>query len=282
MKLLVLSDLHVEFAPFAADPKTVDAADVVILAGDIHQGTKGLSWARQAFSHKPIVYVAGNHEFYGHHWDTLIDELRQEAKKYDIYILENQTITLSGIRFLGTTLWTDFEYFGKEKRSHMMRLAEVMLHDYKVIKANPLIEEFEDTGTLGSSSNQQAFAVQALSPEHTIVRHRKSLAWLEAQLQIGDASKTVVISHHYPNVISTAQKWTNNPITAGFGTKLDLRVLSKCKLWIHGHTHDSCDYLVGEPANQARVVCNPRGYPRSRISNDFENPNFNSQLLIDI
>lgn len=282
MKLLLLSDLHVEFAPFVADPKTVDEADVVILAGDIHQGTKGLSWARQAFPHKPIVYVAGNHEFYGHHWDTLIDELRQEAKKYDIYFLENQTITLAGIRFLGTTLWTDFEFFGKEKRSHMMRLTEVMLNDFKVIKASPLVEEFDDAGTSGVSSNQQAFAVQALSPKHTIVRHRESLAWLDAQLQTGDTSNTVVISHHYPNVNSTAPKWAKNPLTAGFGSKLDLQMLSKCKLWIHGHTHDSCDYLVGEPVNQVRVVCNPRGYPRSRMSNDFENQNFNPQFLIDI
>ena len=226
--------------------------------------------------------MAGNHEFYGYHWDSLIDELRQEAKKYDIYFLENQTITLAGIRFLGTTLWTDFEFFGKEKRSHMMRLAEVMLNDFKVIKANPLVEEFDNTATSGVSSNQQAFAGQAQSPEHTIVRHRESLVWLDAQLQIGDASKTVVISHHYPNEISTAPKWANNPITACFGSKLDLQMLSKCKLWIHGHTHDSCDYLVGEPANQVRVVCTPRGYPRSRISNDFENPNFNPQLLIDI
>lgn len=187
-----------------ADPKTVDAADVVILAGDIHQGTNGLSWARQAFPHKPIVYVAGNHEFYGHHWDTLIDLLRQEAKKYDINFLENQTITLAGIRFLGATLWTDFEFFGKEKRSHMMRLTEVMLNNFKVIKASPLAEEFDDTGTSGEYSNLPAFAVQALRPEHTIVRHCESLAWLDAQLQIGNASNTVVITHHYPNVNSTS------------------------------------------------------------------------------
>jgi Icc-related predicted phosphoesterase len=282
MKLLVLSDLHVEFAPFVADPKTVHAADVVFLAGDIHQGTKGLSWARQAFPHKPIVYVAGNHEFYGHHWDTLIDELRQEAKKYDIYFLENQTFTLAGIRFLGATLWTDFEFFGKEKRSNTMRLTEIMLNDFKVIKANPLVDDFDDSDTSHMPFSKSAFAGQALSPEHTVVRHRESLTWLDSQLLTGDASNTVVITHHYPNVNSTASKWAKNPLTAGFGSKLDLQMLSKCKLWIHGHTHDSCDYLVGEPANQVRVVCNPRGYPRSRTSNTLENPNFNPQFLIDI
>ena len=30
---------------------------------------------------------------------------------------------------------------------------------------------------------------------------------------------------------------------------------SRAQLWIHGHTHDSFDYVV----NGTRVVCNPRG-----------------------
>jgi hypothetical protein len=188
----------------------------------------------------------------------LIDELRQEAKKYDIYFLENQAITLAGIRFLGATLWTDFEFFGKEKRSHTMSLTEVMLNDFKVIKANSLVDELEDSDTSRLPFNKQAFGGQALSPEHTVVRRRESLTWLDAQLQTGDASKTVVISHHYPNVNSTAPRWAKNLLIAGFGSKLDLQMLSKCKLWIHGHTHDSCDYLVGEPKNQVRVVCNLR------------------------
>lgn len=64
MKLLVLSDLHVEFAPFVPDPAAVEAADVVVLAGDVSNGVKGIAWARQAFADKPVVYVVGNHEFY--------------------------------------------------------------------------------------------------------------------------------------------------------------------------------------------------------------------------
>lgn len=61
MRILVLSDLHVEFAPFEPNLKATDLADVVVLAGDIHQGVTGLTWARQNFPRKEIVYVAGNH-----------------------------------------------------------------------------------------------------------------------------------------------------------------------------------------------------------------------------
>lgn len=70
MKLYVLSDLHVEFAPFVPDLAAAEAADVVVLAGDIHTAALGMAWAREAFPAKPIIYVAGNHEFYKQHWDA--------------------------------------------------------------------------------------------------------------------------------------------------------------------------------------------------------------------
>lgn len=53
MRIHVLSDLHLEFSPFAPQ---VTAADVVILAGDIHVKGRGVPWARQAFE-GPVLYV---------------------------------------------------------------------------------------------------------------------------------------------------------------------------------------------------------------------------------
>ena len=100
MKLLALSDLHLEFAPFVPDPAAVAAADVVVLAGDIHQGARGMAWARSAFTGKRIIYVAGNHEFYGHHWDAHLALLRAQAGLHGIDFLENDTVTIDGIRFL--------------------------------------------------------------------------------------------------------------------------------------------------------------------------------------
>jgi len=113
MKLLVLSDLHLEFAPFVPEPAAVAAADVVVLAGDISPGTKAIAWARQAFPGKPVVYVAGNHEFYRCDWDKLPGALREEAKKHDVHFLENEAVTIEGVRFVGATLWTDFALFGQ-------------------------------------------------------------------------------------------------------------------------------------------------------------------------
>ncbi len=67
MKILILSDLHLGHHTFQTDVdgKRIDAdADVVVLAGDIDDGLGGIRWARESFPDKPIVMVAGNHEFY--------------------------------------------------------------------------------------------------------------------------------------------------------------------------------------------------------------------------
>ena len=141
MKLLVLSDLHVEFADFEPDREAAEAADVVVLAGDIHQGTAGMVWARQTFPGKPIIYVAGNHEFYGQHWDTLLPELRQKADEFGIHFLENDSVTIDGMRFLGTTLWTDFDMFGRSRRSQNMLASEGALNDFRLIKAETIQPE---------------------------------------------------------------------------------------------------------------------------------------------
>jgi len=178
MKLLVLSDLHLEFAPFVPDPAAVEAADVVVLAGDISPGTKAIAWAHQAFAGKPVVFVAGNHEFYRCDWDKLPGALREEAKKHDVHFLENETVTIEGVRFLGATLWTDFALFGEQRRAEAMREAGRVMNDFQLIKARALAVERHAVRLEGSPWK--------LSPAHTLRRHRESLAWLQAELASGD------------------------------------------------------------------------------------------------
>lgn len=99
MRLRILSDLHLEF--FDGDRELPEVeADLVILAGDIHQKTEGLAWARQRFPAMPILYVPGNHEFYGTCMPLLREELAIEAKHYNIELLDNRAVTIGGVRFL--------------------------------------------------------------------------------------------------------------------------------------------------------------------------------------
>ena len=92
----------------------------------------------------------------------------------------------------------------------------------------------------------------------------------------------MVVTHHYPSKRATAAKWASDPLTAAFGSKLNLDLLTQAKLWIHGYTHDSCDYRLGDSKRSVRVVCNPRGYPMRWLTNEFENKDFNPGLLIEI
>jgi Icc-related predicted phosphoesterase len=293
MKLLVLSDLHVEFAPFEPDIEATEAADVIVLAGDIHKGIQGMEWARKTFPSHEIIYVAGNHEFYGQHWDLLVVELRVAALMTGIHFLENSSITFGGVRFLGATLWTDFEFFGSTTRSKMMREAEYRMNDYQRIMASPLAVKLqglagdvvEKVVEKGETSMGYRRRGQPLSPTHTVLRHRESLAWLQAELEqenLGTFKKTVVVTHHYPSKRSTAARYTNDPLTAAFGSKLSLDLLTQTNLWIHGHTHDSCDYRLGDFKRSVRVVCNPRGYPMGWHRGDFENPNFKPGMLVEV
>lgn len=267
MKILVLSDLHIEFAPFVPDPAAVAAADVIVLAGDISTGTQAIPWARKTFPGKRIIYIAGNHEFYKHHWTKLLPKLRDLAAGYGVHFLENDTITIDGVRFLGCTLWTDFLLFGEDKKDEAIRDSTISMDDFRQIKADVI---------------NQKTTQSRLSADHTIERHKTSLAWLHAELAAGDPDSTVVITHHYPSKRSTAPKWSNDLVSAIFGSNLPTEVLLGARLWIHGHTHESCNYRIGDSKRSVRVVCNPRGYPFAWLENEFENASFNPGLLIDI
>ncbi len=109
MKIRVLSDLHLEFAVWT--PPAADA-DVIVLAGDIHVGVRGLEWAREQFPSLPIIYVTGNHEFYGGQMQQVSAALRATAERLEIKLLDAGELVLDDTRFLGATLWTDFALYG--------------------------------------------------------------------------------------------------------------------------------------------------------------------------
>ena len=283
MKLHVLSDLHLEFAPHVVDADAAEAVDVIVLAGDIHTGVQGITWARQSFPDKPIVYVSGNHEFYGHHWDKLLDQLGEKARAQEVHFLENESVTIGGIRFLGATLWTDFDYFGRGKRHASMLAAEAGTNDFKRIKAKTVLPP-DVSRILGMSDGKlrPVCWTRKLTAVHTLGRHQASLAWLRDELPKGDPDQTVVVSHHFPHRNSCDLNYSNDPVTSIYGSHLDQEVLLGAKLWIHGHTHCSRNYRIGDSKRSVRVICNPRGYPFAWLKNEYENREFDPALLVEV
>lgn len=250
MKILILSDLHLEFADF--NPTSTEF-DVVVLAGDIGKNDAGIYWARSTWPDKPIIYVAGNHEFYGYSRKNVLSNLKSAAKDADVYFLDNEEIIINGVRFLGSTLWTDFCLFGTDKQNECMRNGQRGLNDFKVIVEGGL----------------------NFTPEDSLVLHQESIQWLESKLKHSSFDgETVVITHHCPSWNSVALRYQSDLLSACFASRLE-HLMGYSKLWIHGHTHDSFDYDL----NGTRVICNPRGYVLKNRKQ--ENMSFNPDLIVD-
>lgn len=267
-RILVLSDLHLEFgklSPVHRDRRIDDGVDVVVLAGDIAEGVQGIRWARETFVTKEIVYVAGNHEFYDHNVDALTVYLREVAQRMDVHFLERDAVLIDGVRFLGTTLWTDFELFGSDTCEHAMSTAGRYMNDFKCIKTS---HGFEREGD--ASIRQRIFTPSDARREHGL-----STAWLEAELAAGDPEQTVVVTHHAPHMNSVEPRYANDRLTGAYASDLT-RLLGKSRYWIHGHMHSSSRYTV----NGTEVIANPRGYRRRDGS--VENERFQPDLVIEV
>ena len=247
MKLHILNDLHVEFDDFFV-PET--DADVVILAGDIGVGTGGIDWAAVRIPNKPVIYVAGNHEFY-HHEIELIEQLKSQAAEH-VHVLDNDEVIIDGTRFLGCTLWTDFLLDGVVAEFTAMRFAKACMPDFRVVKMNG--ERFE--------------------PRDSVSIHNHSRQWIADRLDETFAGETVVVTHHAPSLKSLHPDFVGNELNPAFMSRMEhLMGGDRVRLWVHGHTHNSFDYDI----EGTRVVCNPRGYSPKAL-----NPEFHSDLVVEI
>jgi predicted phosphodiesterase len=253
VKLNILSDLHLSRGALALPQNDADA---VILAGDIARPAEAMAWAAR-FA-KPVLYVPGNHEFYGASLAGTVAELKRLAAGTGIRVLDNDEVVLSGVRFLGTTLWTDFMLFGEGgERVAAMREAQRFMRDFSRIRVD---EAAQEPFTPAASA--------ALFADHA--------RWLKARLAEPHDGPTVVITHHAPSRASIHPRFAGSLLNACFVSDAQALVeASGARLWIHGHTHDSFDYRIGG----TRVLCNPRGYARDGVN---ENPLFDPDRVVEV
>ncbi len=241
IKLQIMSDLHLE-ASGLQNPQC-SSADLVILAGDIHNGIFGIHWALEQFS-VPVIYVPGNHEFYGHSRPELMVKMRRLARGSHVHLLEQDSLDIGSFRFHGTTLWTDFALDGDRRSA--MHTAQHFMPDYRAIHA----------------SRGEPF-----TPQRALDLHRRNLAWLRGQLGKSLGHRNIVVSHHAPSPRSIASQYHGNSLNPAFVTDLeDLIDSNEIALWVHGHTHTAFDYNIAG----TRIVCNPRGYLPYETDTGFE------------
>lgn len=238
------------------------AFDVLIAAGDIHDPlSEGVRWLAARADGRPVVYVPGNHEWYAYRERfTMHDEAMRAqdlAAKLGVHLLEDEQAMVAGIRFLGSTLWTDYEIFGNAAVG--MRDAGRWMNDHRVIFP--------------------AVVGEPLTPAQALEWHWRSRAWLDDALREKFDGQTVVVTHHLPHPRSVHRRFANDPLTPAFCSDLSQIVEnSGAALWVHGHTHASCDYTVGS----TRVICNPKGYGPLTVGGTFENAEFIPALIVEI
>lgn len=247
MKIHILSDLHCEFAPF--EPCAVEA-DVIVLAGDIGLKTRGAEWALQAFS-KPVIYVPGNHEYYGGSLGHTFNKLKARTQGTHVHVLNNEACVIDGVRFLGATLWTDYALTG-----------------------NPPIAQWDAQQRLSDFKKIRDERFSRIRPYNISERHFVSRLFLQEALAEEFAGPTVVVTHHAPCELSLAEHYRREAdhLNSAYASRME-HLMGPAALWVHGHTHNSSDYEL----NGTRVVCNPRGYLPSE-----PNPTFQPDLVIEV
>ncbi|WP_236171194.1 metallophosphoesterase [Pseudomonas pseudonitroreducens] len=234
MRLRVLSDLHHEHFPNGRRALPQAAADVVVLAGDIHEHLQGLHWAREEFPDSEIIYVAGNHEFYHSDLPELTQSMRNLARTLGIHFLEKDAVILDGVRFLGATLWTDFQLYGKYAAELACDQARLLMPDFNTVD----------------------YFTRPFTPDMSRELCEATCEWLEAELARPFAGPTVVVTHHAPSAHSIPAYYVGDALSPAFASNLE-SLVERCDLWIHGHVHECLDYRVGK----GRVVANPGAYP---------------------
>ncbi len=272
MKVLILSDIHLEFAPFEPAPDL--EFDVVVLAGDIHSPAKrAVQWAQDCFQDKPVIYVIGNHECFDGLISTTLAEARRKAEGSNVHLLDGDEVVIDGVRFLGATLWTDFKLAIETPEGFVsdatraMKMATNLLNDYALIRT---ADESAEPDTWRSKQGRK------LQAADTLRIHQAQRAWLQAKLAEPFAGPTVVVTHHAPHRGSLSQRYANDWASGAFVTELPGTFFHVPVLWVHGHTHQQFDYRV----RSCRVVSNPRGYVN--WSGRIENKEFDPGLIIDL
>ncbi|UZE96757.1 metallophosphoesterase [Alkalimarinus alittae] len=259
IRIALASDLHIELSYGAVPiPVLPTDADVIVLAGDItnryHKTKNQFDQTFAAFRRhfkQPILFIPGNHEYYGSHFQTLNQELPEICERYDITLLQMGYADIKGVRFFGCTLWSDFLLHGKDEMPWAIQAAQRRLADYRAISFNDELIQSVDT--------------RALFKQH--------FKWLNNALnECPPTMKKVICTHFGPDKECVNPDYKGDELNPYYVNNLnDFITEQQPDLWLFGHTHFNVDYLVGK----TRIVSNQLGYQR-------EQTYFNSELCLEL
>jgi len=263
LKFLLLSDLHLEFKFFLIPEMENEKDIVVVLAGDI--GLIEKPWTYEDFiadtcdRFKKVIWILGNHEFYGGKFGTALSKLWNATLEHEnLYVLDKESIVIDNVAFICATLWTNMD----NHNQMTMYDAKNCMNDYKKIRNGPINEPWK----------------RKLSPVNTVAEHLRAKEFIFAEIvaQKKAGNHTVVVSHHLPSFQSIPEEFRGDNLNGAYASELFEDIMdTQPDIWAHGHTHASSDYVIGI----TRVICNPRGYATNPADLNYD---FNPNLVINV
>lgn len=256
MRIKVESDLHVDVAEYyekaynTADlvrKPDLDGIDVYILPGDVGQGEAGYLYSKELLERYPklrIIHVAGNHEYYDNNIESLDERLADKLEDRYFY-LQNDSVVIDGIRFIGSTMWTDFN-----RRDRVdMWWASTNMNDYRMIRTGPQYNRF--------------------TPEYAYSLHQKAKRFIFDTLQ-ESKEPCIVVTHHKPYVSDRGLTTKTSDLQYAYEVDLEeefARLDRQPLYWFFGHTHQS--------EEKDFFIANCHGYPG-------EDTNFNPERIFEV
>jgi hypothetical protein len=271
VKIQLLSDLHLEVHPHF-EPHPAKGAQLLVLAGDIgsyQAGSRlpGTDFGLERFSPlrgwpTPVLYVPGNHEYDNLDFDETHARLRETCERLGITWLEREILVRGDVRFVGTTLWADFDAFVTQEDRRADSPARLLRKREKAFRAANYYLQKAATTRASVPWLAEGWREQALVCEQ----------WLRDALATPFAGTTVVVTHFAPSLRSADPRYGMTPGTAGFCNSLD-ELLPLAQWWLHGHLHHQQDYVE----RGCRVVANTLGY-----ASKGEQEGFREQLILEL
>lgn len=243
LKIQYMSDLHQEFGEMSVPDRL---GDVLVLAGDIHVGERAIGFINECAEVFPhVIYILGNHEYYGNDINSLPIKIRDEGLflfkddkeahyellSENVYFLDNESVDIEGVRFIGSTLWSEItDYCAR------------YMNDFYRIRNN----------------------TRPFSAKDARDRHEEAVKFIKDS--INDGMDNVVVTHHCPSIecIDT-KRYGDSRMNTGYYTDILEQFKDTVDVWICGHTHSSFDFVE----HGIRVVGNCRGYVGYDLNNDF-------------
>jgi hypothetical protein len=218
----------------------------LVISGDLWTSSKylrmldsnGLSWMHKtSLQFKHVVFVLGNHDYWNTKMDKEPDRVRKLIAKQgltNVHLLENSSVDVDQIRFVGGTLWTDYG-----DNSAISKMAAInYMNDYEMTR-------------IGSNTHKP-------TPDDILpIFHKTKKTIFDTK---SDGKLLAVVTHMAPSYNSVNEHYRNKNHelqNTWYYSNMDNSIAnSDIALWFHGHMHNRSNYMIGN----TRVLCNPKGY----------------------